>query len=318
MAMQLLMKASVTAVVEVADDTRSYELAPVKRVRFPPFEPGAHVTVQLPNGMKRQYSLCSDPGDTTRYRIAVLREAKGRGASQFMHEAVHPGDVLYLTYPDNRFPIASEASHHVFIAGGIGITPILPMVMMLSREHASFALHYCARSRARAAFIDELERVCPPGVLQLHFDGGDPSRGLDIRSLLSTPRPGEHCYCCGPAPLIDAVRAATSNWPDGTAHFEAFSGISALESVVGDPFQLRIASTDRVLEVPSNRSALSVLREAGFNLDSSCEAGACGTCRVRYVSGEPVHLDFALRPEERSDQFICCVSRAVGELTVDL
>lgn len=318
MAMHLLMKASIRSVIEVAEDTRSYELVPAKRESFPAFEGGAHVTVQLPNGLKRQYSLCSDPCDTSHYRIAVLRERRGTGGSLYLHDAVHAGDFLHVSYPDNRFPIASGASHHVFIAGGIGITPFIPMVVSLSRERASFELHYCARTRARAAFVDDLERLCPPGALQLHFDGGDPTRGLDVAALLATSRSGVHCYCCGPASLMQAVRAATSHWEDGHAHFEAFAGLSAAERVVGDPFQLRIASTGRVIEVPANQSALSALREAGFKVDSSCEAGACGTCRIRYVAGEPIHRDFALRPEERADQFVCCVSRAAGELKIDL
>lgn len=318
MAMKLLMKATVRSVTDVAERTRAYELALAKRKRFPPFEPGAHVTVQLPNGLKRQYSLCSDPSDTHSYRIAVLCEEQGRGGSRFMHHHIRPGDTLFIRCPDNRFPIAPEASHHVLIAGGIGITPFIPMVTKLARDCASFELHYCARSRTRAAFVDELEQFCPPGALHLHFDGGEPSRGLDVRSLLTKPVVGTHCYSCGPAALMDAVRAATSAWTDGCVHFEAFSGLRQAERVVGDPFRLRIASSGRLLEVPSNQSALRVLREAGFEVDYSCEAGACGSCRVRYVSGQPIHRDFALRPEERADQFICCVSRAAGELTVDL
>lgn len=318
MAMKLLMKATVRSVTDVAESTRAYELTPAKRERFPPFEPGAHVTVQLPNGLKRQYSLCSDPGETRSYRIAVLCEEQGRGGSRFMHHHVRSGDTLYIRYPDNRFPIAPEALHHVLVAGGIGITPFIPMVAQLAGDQASFELHYCARSRARAAFVDELEQICPPGTLHLHFDGGEPSRGLDVRSILAEPRSGTHCYSCGPAALMDAVRAATSAWPDGRVHFEAFSGLRQTERVVGDAFRIRIASTGRLLEVPSNQSALEVLREAGFEVDSSCEAGACGSCRVHFVSGEPIHRDFALRPGERADQFICCVSRATGELTLDL
>lgn len=318
MAMKLLMKATVRSVTDVAESTRAYELAPAKRERFPSFEPGAHVTVQLPNSLKRQYSLCSDPRETCSYRIAVLCEEHGRGGSRFMHHHIRPGDTLYIRYPDNRFAIAGEALHHVLIAGGIGITPFIPMVTKLAEERASFELHYCARSRARAAFVDELEQICPAGTLHLHFDGGEPSRGLDVRSLLEEPGPGTHCYSCGPAALMDAVRAATSSWADGCVHFEAFSGLPQEERVVGDAFRIRIASSGRLLEVPSNQSALRVLRDAGFEVDCSCEAGACGSCRVHYVSGEPIHRDFALRPEERADQFICCVSRATGELTIDL
>ncbi|MCC7486913.1 MAG: oxidoreductase [Burkholderiales bacterium] len=316
MAMQLLMAATVRAVHDEATAIKMFDLAPLRRPAFPSFGPGAHVTVQLPNGLKRQYSITSDPQDLGRYRLAVLKEARGFGGSEAMHH-LGPGERLYVSYPRNRFPMASGVRRHVFVAGGIGITPFVPMVMEARRARAAFELHYCARSRRHAAFVDELSMTCGDD-LRLYFDGGDSRRGLDVNGLLFEPQPDTQVYCCGPTGLMDAVRAATARWPAGSVSFEAFVGASKAEAGVGEPFELLIQSTGQVLAVPGDRSALDVLRDNGFNIDSDCRAGACGTCKVRVVTGKPVHRDFALHPKVRNDHFCTCVSRATGRLTVDL
>lgn len=316
--MKLLMKARVGSVREEASGIRSYRLLPEKRAEFPAFTPGAHVTVHLPSGLRRQYSLCSDSRDRSHYRICVQREASGRGGSAEMHDRVAENEALFVSFPDNRFPLAEDARRHVLIAGGIGITPFVPMVLELSRARTRFALHYCARGPERAAFVPELERLCPDGALFLHYDGGVPARGLDVAALLAEPEEGAHVYCCGPAPLVEAVRRATTRWEPRAVHFEDFRAPPTRAQAAGKAFRIRIASTDRVLNVPENRTALQVLRDAGYDIDSSCEAGACGTCSVRYTAGEPIHADFALPPGDRGWRFVTCVSRAEGELTLDL
>lgn len=318
MAMKLLIKTQVASVCEEAEGVRSYALVPAKRPRFPAFEPGAHVTVQLPNGLKRAYSLCSDPVDDARWRIAVLREAAGLGGSACMHDSVREGMPLFVTYPDNDFPLNAEAARHVFIAGGIGITPILPMAMQARRTGGPFELHYCARSAARAAFVGETRSLCLPGTFHAHYDGGDPSKGLDIAGLLNKVETGTHVYACGPAGLLDAVRRAAAHWPPAQVHYEAFSALPAEQASRGEPFRIRIASSGKVIDVPDSKSALAVLREAGFKLDSACERGVCGTCKVRYTKGDPLHRDAALLPTDRADQFITCVSRSRGEITLAL
>lgn len=314
--MKLLMKAIVRDVRMEAVAVKSFDLVPAKRASFEPFTAGAHVTVQLPNGVKRPYSLASDSADPSHYRLAVLRETQGRGGSIAMH-ALKAGDTLFVSHPHNRFPLASNAVRHVFIAGGIGITPFLPMMAEARRTGTPFELHYCARSALQAAFVGELECAYRPA-LRLYFDGGNPQRGLDVLALLAAPQEGTHVYCCGPAALMAAVRAAAAHWRSENIHFEAFAGVPEGERVVGEPFELVIRSTGHVLRVPPGRSALEVLNAQGFKINACCESGACGACKIRYRAGEPVHRDFALSPKERLNHFIPCVSRANGRLTLDL
>lgn len=318
MAMKLLIKTTVLSVAQEAEGVRSFTLVPAKRPKFPSFEPGAHVIVQLPNGLRRVYSLCSDPEDDTRWRIAVLREPAGLGGSACMHDQVREGMSLFVTYPDNHFPLHQAAKRHIFIAGGIGITPFLPMVMQASRMGVPFELHYCLRSVLRAAFVGELEALCPPGTFVPYYDGGNPSEGLDIAGLLTKAGTDVHVYACGPAGMLDAVRCASAHWPSTQVHYEQFSGLPVEQASRGEPFRIRIASSGQLIEVPDSKSALTVLRDAGLAIDAACERGACGTCKVRYAAGEPVHRDSALMPTERASHFITCVSRARGEITLDL
>lgn len=318
MAMKLLMKCTVQSVRQEAEEVRSYVLVPAKRPRFPVAEPGAHVVVHLPNGLRRVYSLCSDLTDDSRWRIAVLREPAGLGGSACMHDQVGEGMSLFVSYPDNNFPLHREAERHVFIAGGIGITPFVPMVMHLRRSGIAFQLHYCARSAARAAFIEELKALCPPGSLFTYYDGGNPARGLNISTLLERPHPNCHVYACGPAGMLQAVRNASAHWPASQLHYEAFTGLPAEQTSRGQPFSIRIASSGQLLQVDDATSALTVLRGAGFKVDSACERGVCGTCKVRYIAGEPVHRDAALIPGDRASYFVTCVSRARKEIELDL
>ena len=318
MAMKLLIKTTVLSVREEAEGVRSFVLVPAKRPVLPPFPPGAHVIVQVPNGLRRVYSLCSDPADDTRWRIAVLREPAGLGGSACMHDNVREGTSLFVTYPDNHFPLDQEAGRHIFIAGGIGITPFLPMVIQARRMSAPFELHYCSRSASRAAFTGELEALCPPRTFFPHYDGGNPSEGLNIPQLLEKAETGTHVYACGPAGMLDAVRRASAQWPSTQVHYEAFSGLPIDQLSRGEPFRIRIASSGQLIEVGESKSARTALGEAGFAIDAVCERGVCGTCKVRYVAGEPVHRDSALMPTERASHFVTCVSRARGEIKLDL
>lgn len=318
MARKLLLKMQVADIRAESDRVRSFTLVHQTRPELPPFEAGAHVTVLLGNGMRRPYSLCSDPADTSHYRLGVQRDDHGLGGSRAMHD-LRPGDKIFVSYPANHFPLAPNAGFHLLIAGGIGITPMLAMVHALKAAGARFRLHYCARQRADMAFVEDLRQLCGPDEIALH-DSGAPGGRLDIAETLAQAPTGSHVYCCGPQRLMDAVTAAArhAGLDDNAIHIEHFEGVPADQRQRGEPFQIEIKSTGQVLDVPGNKSALEVLRENGLIVDAACEGGVCGTCRVSYVAGEPIHRDLALRVEERVHTLLVCVSRATGKLVLDL
>lgn len=315
MAQKLLIKVRVTASDEIAEGVRRYVLAPIMRPVLPAFAPGAHVIVQLPNGLRRPYSLCSDPSDLSCYEIAVLREPDGHGGSAYLHEHVRVGDTLYVTHPDNTFAPASGAGHHTLIAGGIGVTPILSLLRGFAQAKQSFHVHLCFKSRAHAPYLDVIEHLAGPQNVSTYFGGGN---RLDIAALLREPRTSGHVYCCGPARMIAAVEQAGAHWPDGTVHIEKFQALDRKAARQGAAFDVVIASSGQVLHVPEDQSLLEVLRQAGHPVDYACEAGACGTCRIGYSAGEPIHRDGCLNPDTRRDTLISCVSRARTRLTLNL
>lgn len=315
------MRLLVRSITLEAEAILSFELVHRDRAALPPFEPGSHVDVTMADGRLRQYSLCNDPAERQRYRIAVLREVAGRGGSRFMHENVRVGEFLEVSLPRNHFPLAADAGRHLLIAGGVGITPILSMAHALRRQAAAYEIHYCTRSADRTAFKEEVGQVAA-GKVWIHHDHGDPSSGLDVAGLLRVVVPGTHVYCCGPAGLMRAVEGATTHWPPQSIHFEHFAAAKAdPSSAEGDAeFEVELTSTGAILPVPADRTILAVLRNAGTQVESSCEAGVCGTCRTRYLSGSPQHRDYVLTDDERRDWIMVCVSRATpgDRLVLDL
>jgi len=315
---RIIMKMTVSDVRPVTDTVRVFTLRHPRRAHLPLPTPGSHVDLHLPSGQKRQYSLCGDPNDDTIYRIAVKREDNGRGASRWIHENLSVGCVIPTSAPRNNFPLA-PAEHHVLIAGGIGITPILPMARQLAGHNAPFELHYCAHDARSAPFLSELREICGPRRLSTYFSlaSGGPVGRLDVEALLKTATPGAHVYCCGPQRLTRAFRAAANNWPQSYVHCEVFKP-TLDENFVPEPFDLKLASTGEVLRVPANKSALDVLRAHGVALPSSCEFGICGSCACRYTDGTVIHRDSVLDITARQEQMILCVSRARVSVTLDL
>ena len=307
----------------ITDETpsiKTFELVDAEGLDLPLFTAGSHVDVTLPDGQLRQYSLCNAPTERHRYLLGVLRETNGRGGSRQMHERLVVGDLLQVSMPRNNFPLEESATRHLLIAGGIGVTPLLAMVHSLQVLKADFAVHYCTRDAAQTAFRAFLEAASLAPHVRLHHDGGVPGRGLDVAALLATAVPGTHVYCCGPAGLMAAVKAASAHWPAGQMHFEHFAAPVASVVVGGAAaFEVEIASTGAVYPVPPDRSILSVLLSEGVPIESSCEAGVCGTCTTRYLSGEPEHRDFVLSDTEQREQLMVCVSRAKSaRLVLDL
>ena len=286
---------------------------------LPPFTAGAHIDVTLGNGEERSYSLLNDPAETHRYVLAVLREADSRGGSTFVHDRLREGDRLASTPPVNNFQINEAGENHILIAGGIGITPLKSMTHRLAARGANFTLHYCARDRERAAYLDALGAALGER-LHLHLDGGDPARGLDVAALLSKRPSAAHVYVCGPAGLIRAVREAASDWPKGTVHYELFRGAEAdvAPRSSDQPFEITLARAGKTLTVPADKSILEVLRSNGFKIKTLCKEGVCGTCRIGLLAGKADHRDEVLTDEQREHEIQVCVSRALPNETLVL
>lgn len=306
-----------------ARDICSFELVAEDGAALPAFTAGAHVDVHLPGGLTRPYSLCSSPADTRCYRIAVLREAASRGGSVALHEGVQEGDRLEIGAPRNLFPLAPEADSHLLLAGGIGITPLLAMAEQLSRDGAPFQLHYCARSRDRAAFVDAITRSAYASAVNLHFSDGDPARRLDLRALLARPRPGQHLYACGPARFMDAVleAARAHGWPAGSVHREVFNAAPVAPAGGDAAFEVELKSSGRVVVVPPGCTIVHALADAGVTVPTSCEQGICGTCMTTVLGGTPDHRDQYLTEEEQAaGQLIlpCCSRAKSARLVLEL
>ncbi len=318
---EVTLNLEVASIAAVTPSIRQIELTLPDGGALPAFTAGAHIDVCLGNGQERSYSLLNDPAETHRYLIAILREADSRGGSVWVHDHLRAGDRLVSSAPINNFPLNEAGETHILIAGGIGITPLKAMAHRLIAHSANFALHYCARDEARAAYLAELRALLGER-LHSHLDGGDIARGLDVAKLLSSRPPAAHVYVCGPAGLIRAVREAARDWPKGTVHYELFRGSEAdiAPRSTDQPFEIRLARADKTLLVPAGQSILQVLRANGIKVKTLCTEGVCGTCRVGLLGGKADHRDEVLTDEQREHAIQVCVSRAMpGEtLILDL
>jgi len=313
------LKVRVTARKTEAEGICSFELAAADGQPLPAFGAGSHVDVLLPNGITRQYSLCNDPAETHRYLIAVLREPSSRGGSQALHDQVQEGTELEISPPRNHFALAHEARRSLLLAGGIGVTPILCMAERLAVTGAAFDLHYCARTPARAAFVDRMKQAPFADRVQFHFDDGEPAQQLDMKALLKAPEAGVHLYVCGPKGFMDAVLATArgSGWPEDQIHYEFFGADVAPQD--GDAaFDVKLASSGRVIRIAADQTIAVALDEAGVIVPVSCEQGVCGTCLTGVIEGEPDHRDQFLTDDERAakDQILVCCSRSKSPVLV--
>lgn len=312
--------ASTTLLVQVnsrhmeTQDICCLTLVSAHGARLPSFSAGAHVDVHLPNGAIRSYSLCNTPvEDPTHYQIAVLLDHASRGGSKAVHETLLAGTQVRISAPRNHFPLATDAPHHLLLAGGIGVTPLLAMAEQLCREVRPFTLHHCTRSRERTPFLHRLASSAFADGVHHHFDDGSPSQHLDFVATLKEAPANTHVYTCGPQGFIDAVLNAgrTLGWSEDRMHREYFAA-SPAPSRGARAFDLRLSRSGRVIEVGAGQSALAALREAGVDVPMSCEQGICGTCLTRVSDGIPDHRDQFLTTVERTlnDRFLPCCSRA--------
>jgi phthalate 4,5-dioxygenase reductase subunit len=309
----------VQAKTQIAEDIYLFELVQPDRSDLPAFTAGSHLLVLTPRGLSRRYSICNAPSERHRYVIAVKRDAAGSGGSMSLIDSVRAGERLHVSMPYNYFPLDENASSHLLIAGGIGITPALAMMRDLMEKKADFKLIYCTRSPETTAFLEELSAPELAGRVLIHHDHGDRARSLDIAPLVAERNGETHIYCCGPRPLMDAVKAQTKHWPHAAVHFEDF-GTSEHPAKSGEKsFTVRLVKSDKTVEVPSGVSILSALRSQGVAVPSSCESGTCGACRTHLISGIGDHRDYVLDDDEQESEIMICVSRARSdELVLDL
>jgi len=301
---------------EAADGVVALSLREVGGHPLPPWAPGSHVDLILDQAPTRQYSLCGDVADQHQWRLGVLRDPHGRGSSLYVHDRLQVGDTIRVRGPRNNFQLVPSA-RYVFIAGGIGITPILPMIAAAEAAGADWTLTYGGRTRASMAFLDELARHGD----RVSIRPQDETGLLDLDTLLGTPQDDTLVYCCGPEPLLNAVEQRCTGWPRRSLHVERFSAKPLTAPARAEAFEVELARSELTLTVPPDRSILQVVEEAGVGVLSSCAEGTCGTCETPVLHGEPDHRDSVLDDDEKQagNCMMICVSRSCSaRLVLDL
>jgi vanillate O-demethylase ferredoxin subunit len=286
---------------------------------LPEFEAGSHIDIHLDDGVMRQYSLSNAPGERHRYRLGVLLDPASRGGSQAVHERLHEGIEVKVSVPRNRFPLDESAPHSLLTGGGIGITPMIAMAYALQADGRSFELHYCCRSREKAAFIDELEDAFGDALV-LHFDDGEPPQRLNIEAVLAAQPTDTHLYVCGPTGFMDWVIGVAQqiDWPKHRVHSEYFT---AEVDTSGAAFEVEAVASGVTVQVEAGMSIAQALKAAGVKVNVSCEEGVCGTCICDVQEGIPDHRDHFLSDEEKTDNdqiAVCCSRAKTPRLVIDL
>jgi ferredoxin-NADP reductase len=299
-----------------ADGVVGVDLALPGGSPLPPWTPGAHIDVELPGGLTRQYSLCGDPADATRWRLGVLREGEGRGGSRWLAEELTMGTTLRVRGPRNNFPL-QPAARYVFVAGGIGITPLLPMIRAAQAAGADWVLHYGGRTRASMAFLGELSGYGD----RVHVHPQDETGLLDLDAVLGAPAADTLVYCCGPTGLIEALEVRCRTWGPGALHVERFTAAPVVTDGQDSAFDVVCERSGLTVTVPPELTVLEAVENAGINVLSSCTEGICGTCETTVLDGDPDHRDSLLTDDEKAagDTMMICVSRCRGaRLVLDL
>ncbi|RKN69687.1 oxidoreductase [Microbacterium sp. CGR2] len=296
-----------------AHDVLSLELDDPAGNLLPEWAPGAHIDLCFANGLERQYSLCSDPADLRMWRVAVLAETPSRGGSRYVHQTLRTGDTVRASAPINHFGL-EDASAYVFLAGGIGITPILPMVAEAERRGVPWRLAYLGTRRDGMAFASAPHLSAETARLVSR----DREERLDLATWIGSVSEGTGIYACGPARMLDALEALSLDWPHGALHLERFQPKTFGESQGADTFEVVATRSDLVVTVDRGCSILEMLENAGIGVPSSCLEGVCGTCETAVIDGAPEHRDSILTPDEResNETMMICVSRSLGERLV--
>ncbi|BBZ35650.1 PDR/VanB family oxidoreductase [Mycolicibacterium confluentis] len=294
---------------DIADDVVEVGFEAVDGCELPPWSPGAHIDLHLPNGCVRQYSLCADVDERNRWRVAVLLDREGRGGSRYIHEELAVGAQLVVSQPRNNFPL-KPADGYVFVAGGIGITPLLPMIRHAEASGSRWRLTYGGRTLTRMPYLEELRRFGARVDLWPQDERGV----IDLDAVFAGCSAGEAVYTCGPEAMLNAIEGRDCL---ASVHMERFRAATAPDAG-GDSFEVELAVTGKRLTVPAGRSLLDVLRDETPDLPSSCEEGICGACEVSVLDGVPDHRDSVLDADERESNKLMmpCVSRSRCPLLV--
>lgn len=316
------LQARIKSISYEAQGILGFDLRPIPPLReFPAFTAGSHVDLSLPNGMIRSYSLLNAPRETHRYVIAVNKDPASRGGSKFLHENVRPGDVMTISTPRNNFKLAEDAPHSVFIAGGIGITPLWSMIQRLEDTGKTWELHYASRTRRNAALLDQLHALGESAGTRLHltFDAEPDGRMLDLATVVAQSAPDAHLYCCGPVPMLAAFEQATASRAPATVHVEYFAAKDRPDTAGN--FVVVLARSGRTITVPAGKTILDTLLDHGVSANYSCQEGICGVCEVKVLEGVPDHRDVVLSADEKKTNemmMICCSGSKTERLVIDL
>lgn len=310
-------KVIVERVWDEADEVRCLNLKDLTGAEFPELSPGAHVDVHLQEGIVRQYSICNGPDQRHSITIAVKCEPSSRGGSLAIHR-LKEGDLIEVTGPRNNFPLDESARHHLLIAGGIGITPLLSMARFLKDRGADFTLAYFARSPSQAAFRDLLNEEFREEA-EFVYSAVPEEVQSRLDELLAVRPEGGHVYCCGPRGFMNAVvERASLCFPHETVHLEYFSADEGALSRPQESFRVRLARSGKEIDVPAGTSIVDALARHGVHVDMMCQQGVCGTCMTRLLDGVPDHRDSFLSPEEKhaNDRIMICCSRSRSPVLV--
>lgn len=310
-----LMEMRLVAIYYAATDINLYEFRRPAGLTLPGATAGAHVDLQLPNGVLRQYSLVNPDASPTSYVLGIKRDAHSRGGSKYVFDMMKVGQVVGISAPRNHFPLKEQARHSVFIAGGIGITPIWAMAQRLTELQRSWEMHYTCRTRDGMAFRDVLH-----GLDNVHLRfGSEQSEPLDLAQVVARAPEHSDFYCCGPVSMMEAFETATAQVPKGNVHLEYFAPKSAPDLTGG--FVIELARSGRQVAVLPGQSILQALRGADVKVTSSCEDGVCGACEIRVLSGTPDHRDVILSEQEHAEGrtiMVCCSGSLSARLVLDL
>jgi vanillate O-demethylase ferredoxin subunit len=294
----------------------SYELTPTDGQELPAFTAGAHIDIKLSNGLMRSYSLVNPQSERHRYVIAVQRDRQSRGGSKWIVQNFRPGEIVPVNEPRNNFKLDETAQKSIFIAGGIGITPMLSMIDRLNAIGREWELVFCSRTRSSAPFLDILQN--DPRV-RLHFDREPGAEMLDLNALVNAAPSDAHLYCCGPTTMLEAFEAAAKSRPSETVHVEYFTATEPPATEGG--FVVVLAKSGREIAIPAGKTILAALKDEGLDLPHSCTEGVCGTCETKVIEGIPDHRDRILTDKERlanKSMMICCSGAKSEKLVLDL
>ena len=299
-----------------AEDINSYLLEPIGGGLLPAFDAGAHIDVEIAPGLSRSYSLVNDPMRRGAYEIAVHRSPTSRGGSQRIHAEWRVGQTLQVTGPRNNFPLEESAAHTVMIAGGIGITPMLPMIARLERLGRKWELHYVAATPERAAYVEQVEAF---GQANVVFDGIPAGARLDLARICGAAPADAHLYCCGPTGMLDAFVQINADRPRDHVHIEYFTAETELATEGG--YLLELSRSGKSIAVKEGETMLDALLSAGVNVGFACAEGICGSCEVKVLDGVPDHRDHFLSDEEKAANgsiMVCCSGAKTPKLVLDL